>query len=397
MKICGRVISSKCVHFVNVAKPIYRSIASFGTALETAEVPKFTKYKYKGASETHSIIFESFLQDTSIWNEFTPHDGDIYVATPARCGTSLTQEIIGQLLYKGDYCTKLNITNFHEVSPWMAMRLPSKEIRLSNLENQLNNPNIVRRCIKLHEPIETIKYNPNCKYIFISRDYRDIIWSMYRFYLSWGRSGIHGLNIAVPDEQPELKIPTIDELTDNGEKPFTQRDLMQMNLTKMGGIITRNNDYINNNGNFNKEQIILPDGYPFFSKLWIVGSWWNAKQNLKLDNIMFIHFTEYKKDLRKMIIKISHFIEADIDINSDEFDKIVQNCSFESMKKHKRSPVHRPTDDYIEKPDDFFGNAPMKYKWEDQLTQDDIQQYKMVAQQYLDEQGIYWLENGTFM
>ena len=397
MKICRNINFWK--HCVKVGKPIHKSVASFGTALET-EVPKFTKYKYDGPSETPSIIFESSHHDTSIWNEFTPHDSDIYVATPGRCGTTLTQEIIAQLLYNGDYCNKLNISNFHELSMWLTVRLPPKEMKLSNFENQLNNPNIKRRCIKLHEPIETIKYNPNCKYIFIARDYRDIMWSMYRFYWALGDQLHHILNSSIPNEREELKIPTISELTDNGKKEFTEVDFFRMNLTKIGGIIARNNNNNNNkndsNGNdHDKEEIILRDGFPFYSKLWVAGSWWNATQNFKLDNIMLIHFTEFKKDLRKMIIKIADFLEIDIDINSSEFDKIVQDCSLESMKKSKRSPVH--TSDVVEKPDDFFGNAPIKYKWQDQLTQDDIQLYKLVAQHYLDEQGIYWLEHGTFM
>ena len=166
----------------------------FGS-LKAKEAIDYGKFDYTGPSSIPSIEYQSAMQNTAIWSQFTPDDNDIYVVTPARCGTALVQEIIGQLLYHGDYYNELNISNYHAISPWITNRTAGNQHTLDMLNNQLNNDNNVkRRCIKLHEPIETLKYNEKCKYIFIARDYHDMVWSAYRFYCSWSDKMIQSIN-----------------------------------------------------------------------------------------------------------------------------------------------------------------------------------------------------------
>ena len=178
------------------------------------------------------------------------------------------------------------------------------------------------------------------------------------------------------------KLLTISQLTElNDGKPFTEYEFLHYMLNNQSGIILNNDD--------NKSVIRNPDGLPYFSFLWVVGSWWNATQNLKLDNVMMIHFNEIKQNLREMIINIANFIQIDdIDFNSKLFDQIVDNCSLESMKKRQSSPMHVPfllengLMTSVNECDKYFGNAS-KYSWKDVLTQDDIQQYRLLAKRYL--------------
>jgi hypothetical protein len=40
--------------------------------------------------------------DSRIWNDFTFRDDDIVIATYAKAGTTWTQQIVGQLVFRGD-------------------------------------------------------------------------------------------------------------------------------------------------------------------------------------------------------------------------------------------------------------------------------------------------------
>ena len=70
--------------------------------------------------EIHSHHF-----DSTIWNDFEFRDDDIVVATYGKAGTTWVQQIIAQLLFDG--AADLETA---EMSPWMDLRVPPKEVKL---------------------------------------------------------------------------------------------------------------------------------------------------------------------------------------------------------------------------------------------------------------------------
>ncbi|HXL58342.1 MAG TPA: sulfotransferase domain-containing protein, partial [Chitinophagaceae bacterium] len=60
------------------------------------------------------------------------------------------------------------------MSPWLDPSVPAAEIKLQALENQVH-----RRFIKTHSPVDALVFSPKAKYIYIGRDGRDVVWSMY--------------------------------------------------------------------------------------------------------------------------------------------------------------------------------------------------------------------------
>ena len=203
-------------------------------------------------------------------------------------------EIVGQLLYKGDYSQVNNASTISQVlvlpsfGP-MARAVASQDASCNMIDivnDQLNNPNIKRRIIKSHEPIEALPYNPNCKYIFLARDYRDIIWSFYNHFRNYSDYTIDYLLTRIDEPMQDRKyqlkyqFPKFDDLEkeycEKYDKSFSEYDFWKLSLTKQ--------DSFGNN-----------DGYPFWSQLWITGSWLNCKH---YKNIKFLHYNELKKDLK---------------------------------------------------------------------------------------------------
>jgi aryl sulfotransferase len=76
------------------------------------------------------------------------------------------------------------------------------------------------------------------------------------------------------------------------------------------------------------------DGFPFWPFWEKVKSWWEIQN---LPNVMFIHFSDLKKDMPSEIRKIATFLE--IEINYENWPSILEYCSFEWMKHNATKSV----------------------------------------------------------
>ena len=103
--------------------------------------------------------------DSTIWNDFDFRDDDIIVSTYAKSGTTWMQQIISQLLWPG-----VEGMEVAEMSPWMDLRVPPKEIQLAEVAQQEH-----RRFLKTHLPVDALVFSDKAKYIYIGRDGRDVV------------------------------------------------------------------------------------------------------------------------------------------------------------------------------------------------------------------------------
>jgi aryl sulfotransferase len=107
-----------------------------------------------------------------VWNGFPFRDDDIVIATYAKAGTTWTQQIIAQLLF-----VDADTLPVVDMSPWLDLRVPPNEVKLEALAAQAH-----RRFIKTHLPVDALVYSPLAKYIYVARDGRDVVWSMYNHH-----------------------------------------------------------------------------------------------------------------------------------------------------------------------------------------------------------------------
>jgi aryl sulfotransferase len=105
---------------------------------ESVEWPKKTR-------ELHNHHF-----DSTIWNDLSFRDDDIIISTYAKAGTTWMQQIVGQLLFDGD--PDLEVA---EMSPWLDLRVPPKEVKLPLVEAQTH-----RRFLKTHLPVDALRFSP---------------------------------------------------------------------------------------------------------------------------------------------------------------------------------------------------------------------------------------------
>ena len=109
--------------------------------------------------------------DSTLWDNFDFRGDDVVVATYAKSGTTWTQQIVGQLLHQGD-----PTVNIHDLSPWWDMRIIPPEAR------QAFDAQTHRRVVKTHLPADALVMSPKAKYLYIARDGRDVVWSLYNHH-----------------------------------------------------------------------------------------------------------------------------------------------------------------------------------------------------------------------
>src|SRR5215203_3731036 len=142
--------------------------------------------------------------DSTMWNDFRFRNEDIIIASYAKAGTTWTQQIVAQMLLGPD--PDLEVA---EISPWLDLRLPPKEVKIPMVEAQT-----YRRFLKTHLPVDALVFSPEANYVYVGRDGRDIVWSMYNHHARANQFWYDALNnspgrVGPPiEEPPRISIST---------------------------------------------------------------------------------------------------------------------------------------------------------------------------------------------
>ena len=279
--------------------------------------------------------------DSTIWNDFVFRDDDIVIATYGKSGTTWIQQIVAQLLFNG--AEELEVA---EMSPWLDLRVPPKEVKLPAVEAQTH-----RRFIKTHLPVDALVFSPKAKYIYIARDGRDVVWSMYNHHARANDLWYEALNDTPGRVGPPIERPPADV-----RQYF--RDWLEQN------------------------------GYPFWPFWENVRSWWSVRD---LPNVMLLHFNALKRDLPGEIRRIASFLQIPID--ETKWDVIVEHCSFDYMKQHATKSVPLGGAFWDGGAQSFIHRGS-NGRWRDLLTDAEIRAYEERALAELGEDCAHWLATG---
>ena len=105
----------------------------------------------------------SWTTDSRRWSHYKPRTGDIVIATPAKCGTTWTQQIVSLLVFQTPEPRSLQ-----SLSPWIDHRLAPIEEVVSDIEAQTH-----RRFLKAHLGFDQMPIYDEVRYIHVARDGRD--------------------------------------------------------------------------------------------------------------------------------------------------------------------------------------------------------------------------------
>ena len=286
--------------------------------------------------ELHSHHF-----DSTIWNDIAFRDDDVIIATYAKSGTTWMQQIVAQLLFDADPGVAVA-----EMSPWVDLRVPPKAVKLPLLEAQTH-----RRFMKTHLPVDALRFAPQAKYLYVGRDGRDVVWSMYNHHVNANQSWYDALN-----DTPGRVGPPI------GPPPADIRQYWR--------------EWFDRDG---------PPFWPFWEN---VRSWWAIRD---LPNVKFVHFADLKKDMAGEIRGIADFLGIDID--EARWDDILTHCSFEWMKKNATKTVPLGGA-FWDAGAEVFINKGVNGRWTESLTPAEAAAYEERSRAELGDACARWLAVG---
>ena len=279
--------------------------------------------------------------DSTIWNDFRFRDDDIVIATYAKSGTTWMQQIVAQMLFGGDPALPVA-----EMSPWLDLRVPPKAVKLAEVEAQTH-----RRLIKTHLPVDALVYSPRAKYLYIARDGRDVVWSMYNHHVNANAAWYAALNDTPGRVGPPIEPP-----------PADIRQYWR--------------DWIDQ------------DGHPFWPFWDNTRSWWQIRG---LPNVLFVHFSELKRDMPGEMRRIAAFL--DIPIDETRWRDILTYCSFEWMKQNAAQSVPLGGA-FWDGGAEVFINKGVIGRWADTLTPEESAEYEARAEHELGATCARWLATG---
>ncbi len=279
--------------------------------------------------------------DSTIWNDLRFRDDDIVISTYAKAGTTWVQQMLGQMLLGPD--PELEVA---EMSPWLDLRVPPKEVKLPLVEAQTH-----RRFLKTHLPVDALVYSPRARYLYIGRDGRDVVWSMHNHHVNANATWFGAMN-----DTPGRVGPPI------GPAPASRREYF---LAWLEG-----------------------DGFPFWSFWENVRSWWAIRE---LSNILMLHYSDLKRDMAGQMRRIAAFLE--IDVKESNWDRVLEYCSFDWMKRNATKSVPLGGA-FWDAGAGVFINKGRNGAWRDELADADSARYEQMALRELGAPCARWLADG---
>ena len=278
--------------------------------------------------------------DSTVWNDFEFRDGDVIVGTYGKAGTTWTQQIVGQLIFQGDADVAIS-----EISPWWDMRIIPPEVR------DMVRAQTHRRVVKTHLPADALVMSPKAKYLYVARDGRDVIWSMYNHH-----AGFKPMAYDLFNNTPGLVGEPL---------PRPDPDIRRYFMTWLER-----------------------DGAPFWSFWENTQTWWALRDQ---PNVKLVHFNRLKADLEGEMRAIAEFL--DIELPADRWAAAVEHCTFDYMKAHaeRYAPLGGMP---WEGGADTFINKGTNGRWRDVLSAEESAAYERMALEKLGPACAHWLATG---
>lgn len=284
--------------------------------------------------------YESKFFDSTVWNDFAFRDDDIVIASYAKAGTTLLQQMVAQLIFDG-----AEETDVSAISPWLDSVFPDKDTKLGRVEAQTH-----RRFLKTHLPVESLVFSERAKYLYVARDGRDVGLSLYDHQLAISQSAQASLD-ASPSQTGRLRVVA----------------------PPPASVVDYFNNWLDSNGQ---------PFWPFWEN---VRSWWAVRH---LPNVLVVHFADLVSDMPGEFARIANFIATPIE--PSRWPRILEHCSFDYMKDHAARYVPQGTGIWKDGGRAFFSKG-QSGRWQGVLPAEVSARYELRAEAELGSECARWL------
>ena len=271
------------------------------------------------------------------WDAFRNRPDDIFICTPPKCGTTWTQTIVAMLVFsRADIDVQPS-----SISPWVDANFAPADAVNAMLEAQTH-----RRFIKTHTSLDGIPFFPECTYLCIYRDPRDLYFSLVS----------HLKNMTAEWVKSSIPVEVHAGFREWAQTPFVE-DLAQ--------------------------QRSLASVVQHFQSFW---------QYRDLPNLHFFHYADLSRDLPASILDIGAAIGSRVSMK--DVSAMARTASFENMKE-KAQQFAPGAGRGQWKVDRAFFDSGKSGRWRDILDDEDLRIYREQMSSLLKPDEVRWLEDGN--
>jgi aryl sulfotransferase len=280
--------------------------------------------------------YRNVVFDNRRWEGFTHRPGDIFVCTPAKCGTTWMQAIVLSVLFPDVD----ELPELPTVAPWLDARSEPAADVLARLAAQTH-----RRSIKTHTPADGIPWWPDASYIVVSRDGRDAFMSF-----------VNHIRNTRPELMMEMATSTVADGIELEGTPPPVDDVHELFAWWL-------------------------DDQPMWFEH--VASFWEHRGE---PNVLFAHYDDMQADLEGQMRRVAAFIG--VEVPQDRWPTLVERCSFDSMKQRSLS-VKELDRHFVGGGATFFHKAT-NGRWYGVLTPDELAAFDDRCRTRLTPEAIEW-------
>jgi aryl sulfotransferase len=294
-------------------------------------------------------VYQNHHFDSTRWSYFESRPDDIVIATSYKAGTTWMQSIIAHLVFE----TEDLPAPLTELSPWLDMRTTPLELQLNRLEAQRH-----RRFIKTHLRFDALPFEDRLSYVYVARDARDVFMSLWNHYSNYSDEAFEAIN-AIPGRVGDEFPRPVGDIHDAWRAWITR-------------------------GWFENET----DGWPYWSHLANVQSWWDARD---APNLLLVHYADLLEDTVREVGRVAEFLG--VEASPERLSQTAASVSFARMKE--RGAQYAPGQGAHWKGGaDTFMNKGTNGRWRDVLSDEELALYDAACERTLSDACRTWLEQG---
>ena len=295
------------------------------------------------------IRLRSLFSDSARWDGFVFRDGDIIIATPAKCGTTWTQRIVSLLVFDS---VELPQPLAH-ISPWLDMLTRPLEDVVAELDAQTH-----RRFIKSHLPFDALPFDERVTYITVGRDPRDAAVSRRNHWSNMDMEKVIEERVAVAGG---------DDLAEESQAPPSEDAWF--------------GEWLGADSNDERSTLRV--------LVRTLDSFWQQRHR---PNVVLLHYRDLERDLVGQMAYLAE--RLGIERSRARLEELAPAASFDTMKAEAAAVAPNADQTFWRSTSDFFRSGTSE-QWRGLLSEDDLARYEQRLHQLAGDDLAHWLEHGT--
>lgn len=212
-----------------------------------------------------------------------------------------------------------------------------------------------RRFLKTHLPLNALVFAPQVQYLYVGRDGRDTLWSLFNHHASLSDHAYDLINEVPGRNGPPLERPT-------------------------GDVVQYFREWLDGGG--------LPLGESFWEHN---RGWWEARC---LPNVLLVHFNRLKSNMPAEMRRIAGFLR--IEIEEELWPTMVEHCTLGYMREAacaNATILDRLFQDGVKS---FFYKGT-NGRWRNILPTAELSRYEAMAGEKLTPACAHWVATGELV